>query len=74
MLYSWSMNPNPDPLIIARLLGVRAVDYCAVLDVTAEWARQLARDPRHSRRVLVAVLEAAAERLRLEESIVGERR
>ncbi len=73
MPYFLGMNPNPDPLIIAKLLGVRAVDYCAVLDVTAEWARQLARDPRHSQRVLIAVLQAALKREQLDFSISGER-
>lgn len=68
------MTPIPDPLIIAKLLGVRAVDYCPLLDVSAEWARHLARDPRHSRRVLIAVLEAALKREQLDFAITGGRR
>ena len=65
---------EPDPVTIARLLGVQAIDYSARLGVSPQWARLLAKDPRNSRRVLICVLEAAAQRLRLEESIVGGQR
>ena len=67
----FALMMRTDPLTIAKLLDVRAIDYCTILDVTPEWARVLARDPRHSRRVLLAVIEAAAQKLRLEEAIAG---
>ena len=71
MPYFVSMTPTPDPLVIAKLLGVRAIDYCAILDVAPEWARTIARDPRHSKRVLVAVLRAALKREEVELSMMG---
>ncbi len=68
------MRTTTDPLILARLLGVQSIDYAARLDVSPQWARLLAKDPRHTRRVLVAVLEAAVEQLRLEETVTGDAR
>ena len=53
-----------DPLLLARILRVPQRDLAFHLGVTSNWAAQLAQDPRHSRRVLVAVLETAADRLR----------
>jgi hypothetical protein len=55
-----------DPRLIARILRVPRRDLATRLGVTSNWVRQLARDPRHSRRILVAVLEVAADRLRAE--------
>ena len=63
--------PDIDPGLLAHILRVPQRDLAVRLGVTSSWVRQLARDPRHTRRVLVAVLEAAAERLRLEEAVVG---
>ncbi len=68
------MRATTDPLTIARLLGIQAIDYAPRLDCSAQWARALSRDPRHSRRVLLAVLESACEKLRLEEAITGDAR
>lgn len=55
-----------DPIVVARLLNVPAAEYAARLGVSPAWARALARNPKNSRRVLLAVIEAAAERLRVE--------
>lgn len=63
------MNPRTDPIFVARLLGIQAADYAARLGVSPQWARLLARDPKNARRVLLAVVEAAAEKLRLEEAM-----
>jgi len=56
----------PDPRLIGRILQVPQRDLAIRLGVTSNWVRQLARDPRHSRRILVALLEVAADRLRAE--------
>ncbi len=60
-----------DPGLLAQLLGVPKRDVAVRLGVTSSWVRQLAKDPRHSRRVLVAILEAAVERLGFEETVNG---
>jgi hypothetical protein len=65
------IHSDPDPNLLAALLRVPQRDLALRLGVTSSWVRQLARDPRHSRRVLVAILESAAEKLRLEEAIAG---
>ncbi len=65
----WAMSI--DPLVLARLLAVPQIEWAARLGVTPVWARSLARNPQHARRVTLAILEAATERLRLEEAIVG---
>jgi hypothetical protein len=36
-----------------------------------DWARQLARNPRHARRVFIAELEAALEQQRFELALEG---
>ncbi len=64
-------HPDIDPGLLAHILCVQQRDLAIRLDVTSSWVRQLARDPRHSRRVLLAVLEIAADRLRLEEAVTG---
>ena len=58
-----------DPLILAHLLGVRQREIAARLDVSSQWIRFLTRDPKHYRRVTLAILEAATEKLRLEEAL-----
>ena len=58
-------------MIIAKLLGIESADYAARLGVSPQWARILARDPRNSRRVLLAVLQAAAEREQIELAVSG---
>jgi hypothetical protein len=63
--------PEIEPTLLAQLLRVPQRDVAVRLGITSSWARQLSRDPRHTRRVLLAVLEAAVERLRLEEIVVG---
>lgn len=60
-----------DPLVLARLLNVPQIEWAARLGVSPVWARTLARDPRHVRRVRMAVLQAALERDRLEEAVAG---
>lgn len=70
MLYFRDMS-TIDPLVLARLLEVPQIEIAARLDVTPVWARTLAKDPRHARRVRIAVLQAALERDRLEEAVVG---
>ncbi len=60
-----------DPLILARLLEIPQIEIAARLDVTPVWARTLAKDKRHARRVRIAVLKAALERESLEEAIAG---
>ncbi len=61
-----------DPLVLAKLLNLRQLDWVPFLGVTPVWARCLAKDPRHERRVRIAVLEAALERDRSAE-LVGSR-
>ena len=61
--------PDIDPSLLAHILSVPQRELAIRLGVTSSWVRQLARDPRHSRRVLVAVLEVAAERIRVEEAL-----
>lgn len=65
------MRTITDPLVLARLLGVQSIDYAARLGVSPQWARLLAKDPKHSRRVTIAVLQAALERDNLEECVAG---
>ncbi len=57
------------PLEIAKSLGVPQAEIAARLGVTLEWLRHLARDPRHTRRIRVADLEAVLEQQRLELSL-----
>ncbi len=60
-----------DPLTLAKLLGLRQIDWVPHLGVTPVWARTLAKDPRHTRRVRIAVLEAALERERFDLVVAG---
>jgi hypothetical protein len=57
------------PLEIAKSLGVPQADIAARLGVTSVWLWRLAKDPRHTRRVRVAELEAVLEQQRLELSL-----
>jgi hypothetical protein len=59
-----------DPLTLAKLLNLRQIDWVPHLGVSPVWARTLAHNPLHARRVRIAVLKAALERDRFEESIV----
>jgi hypothetical protein len=63
------MRESIDPIILARLLRVPQREIAARLDVSSAWCRMLSRDPKHTRRLTIAVLEAAVERLRLEEAM-----
>jgi len=63
-----------DPIILAQLLGVRQREIAARLDVSSAWIRSLCRDSKHHRRITLAILEAAAEQLRIEEAVSGGRR
>jgi hypothetical protein len=60
-----------DPLLLAKLLELRQSDWIPHLGVSPVWARALAKDPRHTRRVRIAVLEAALERERFNQVIGG---
>lgn len=60
-----STHEPPDPIELAKAFGVPQTAFALRLHVTPDWARRLAADPRHRRRVLVAVLEAALEKERL---------
>ena len=60
-----------DPTTLATLLHIPRRDIAVRCGVTPDWLRVLARDPRHNRRVLIAVLEAALERNRFEETVAG---
>lgn len=60
-----------DPLFLAKILGLRQIDWVPHLGVTPVWARSLAKDPRHTRRVRIAILQAALERDRFQEAVVG---
>lgn len=62
-----------DPLVLARLLAVPQIEWAARLGVTPVWARTMARNPRHMRRVTIAILQAALEREQVEEAVVGGR-
>lgn len=59
-----------DPLLLAKLLNLRQIDWVPHLGVSPVWARTFAQNPIHARRVRIAVLKAALERDRFEESIV----
>jgi hypothetical protein len=54
----------PTPLELAKLYRLPQREIAIKLDCTVSWARVLARDPHHSRRILVAVLEALLDRER----------
>ena len=60
-----------DPNTLATLLQVPRREIAVRCDVTSDWLRIISRDPKHSRRVLIAVLEAALERVRYEELVAG---
>jgi len=55
---------SPTPLSIAKELQVTQEQIALRLRVTPDWLRHLVRKPQHSRRVLVAVLEAALQQER----------
>ena len=59
------------PIVLAQLLDVPHREIAARLDVSSAWCRILARHPKHTRRLTIAILEAALERERLEEAVVG---
>jgi hypothetical protein len=64
------------PLMIAKAFGIPLIEVSVRLGVTPGWLRVLARNPRHARRVTVAVLEACLAQKKLElslESLVGGR-
>ena len=66
----------PKPLELAQSLGVPPYEIAVRLGVTTDWLRRLARNPRHTRRIRVAELEAVLERERLAlslESLIGGR-
>ena len=65
------LNAPIDPTTIATLLCVPRREIALRCGVTCDWLRVLARDPRHSRRILIATLEAALERSRFEETVAG---
>ena len=60
-----------DPIVLATLLNVPRREIAGRYGVTSDWFRIISRDPKHSRRVLIAVLEAALERVRYEELVAG---
>lgn len=60
-----------DPLVLAKLLNLRQIDWAPHLGVSSVWARSLAKDPKHERRVRIAVLEAALERDRSAKVVEG---
>ena len=60
----------PDPLALARAYRIPLVEVAVRLDVTVDWTRKLAADPRQAHRVRRAVLELALERERFA-AIVG---
>jgi len=60
------MKVDPlEPLEIARRQKIPLSEVAFRLRITPEWLRRLARDPRHVRRVRVAVLEVALEQEKL---------
>jgi hypothetical protein len=64
----------PKPLELAHSLGVPPYEVAVRLGITTDWLRRLARNPRHTRRIRVAELEAVLERERLAlslESLTG---
>ena len=50
-----------DPIVLATLLNVPRREIAGRYGVTSDWFRIVSRDPRHSRKVLIAVLEAALQ-------------
>jgi len=56
--------PDLTPLDIAKHFNVPLSEVSVRLGVTMDWARQLARNPRHARRVFMAELAAALEQQR----------
>lgn len=59
----------PKPLELAKSLGVSPSKIALRLDITPEWLRQLARDPRHTRRIRIAELEAVLEQERFAQTV-----
>ena len=55
-----------DALALARAAGLSVESVAIRLDLTPRRVQQMARDPRHARRVRLAVYELLAERERLE--------
>ena len=53
---------EPDPIALARTFGIALTDVGVRLGVTGDYARKMARQHRHARRVRQAVLEIALER------------
>jgi hypothetical protein len=53
------------PLDLIKSLGVPTYEVAARLGITPTWLRQLAKNPRHTRRIRVAELEACLEKEKL---------
>ena len=60
-----------DPLELAKQFGVTQRELALRLGVTLDHARRLARNPKHLRRVRLAVLEEIVERERLAVAVEG---
>ncbi len=58
-----------DALELARACNLNILDVALRVGVTTRRVRDLARDPRHARRVRKAVLELALEKERLSELV-----
>ncbi len=65
------MDPACDPQTLAVLLRVPQSEASFRAGVSSNYFRVLARDPRHRRRCLIAVLEAALDAARVEEAVAG---
>jgi len=59
----------PEPLQLAKSLGIPLIEIAGRLGVSTNWLRQLAQNPKHTRRIRVAALEAALEQQRFELSL-----
>lgn len=57
------------PLEIARRQGIPLSEVALRLRITPDWLRRLASNPRHTRRVRIAELEAVLEHERLAQTV-----
>jgi hypothetical protein len=57
------------PLELAKIFGVTRREIALRLNVTPDWLRILAENPRHTRRIRIAELEAILDYERMAETV-----
>lgn len=59
----------PKPLELAKSLGVPPREIALWLGITPDWLRRIASNPRHTRRIRIAELEAVLAHERLAQTV-----